>query len=347
MNRSERLVRALRNEPVDVLPVWLMRQAGRHLPGYRALRAQHEILEIARTPELAVQVTTEPLDRFDLDAAVVFADITIPFFGLGVDFRIDAGVGPVVARPLRSRADVEALRSFDADRDAGFVGGAIRGFRERRPDVPIVGFAGAPFTMASYLVEGRPSREFAETRAMLLGDAATFERLLDRLTEATIEYLRMQARAGAAALQLFDTWVGQLSRRTFESVVLPRLRTVFDALAPTHVPAIYFSTGSSHLLDLAAESHADALGVDWRVPLGSVRRAVGPTVALQGNLDPMALRTDPATVRRLTREVLDEVPDGRGHVFNLGHGVPPDAKPECVEALIATVHEVSAARGAA
>ena len=344
MDRRDRLVRALRGERVDAVPIWLMRQAGRHLPGYRALRQRHEILEIARDPALAVKVTLEPIERFDLDAAVVFADITIPFFGLGVDFRIDAGVGPVVPHPVRSRAAVDALHAFDAERDAGFVGAAVRRFREVRPDRPILGFAGAPFTLASYLVEGGASREFAETRRWLHSDPDGFGRLMDRLTDATIDYLRLQARSGADALQLFDTWVGQLSRRTFEKAVLPRLRTIFETLEPLHIPTIYFSTASGHLLDLAARTHATALGVDWRTPLGWVRRQVGPTVALQGNLDPLALTSDPSTVRRLAREVLDELPDGRGHVFNLGHGVPPEARPECVEALVGFVHEYSADR---
>jgi uroporphyrinogen decarboxylase len=347
MNRRDRLVSALRGEPVDVVPIWLMRQAGRHLPGYRELRSRHGILEIARTPELAVRVTTEPLDRFDLDAAVIFADITIPFFGLGVDFEIDPGVGPVIASPVRDDAAIDALRPFEARRDAPYVGEAIRLFRERRADRPIVGFAGAPFTLASYLVEGRPSRDLAETRRFLAAEPAAFGRLLDRLTDATIDYLRMQAEAGADALQLFDTWAGQLSRRAYESLVLPRLRTVFDALAPLGQPTIYFSTGSSHLLDLAAGASPTALGVDWRVPLDSVRRTVGSEVALQGNLDPSALRTDPETVRRMAREILDELPDGRRHVFNLGHGVPPDARAECVSALVDFVHQYSGARGAA
>lgn len=345
MDRRDRLVRALRGEPVDAIPIWLMRQAGRHLPGYRELRSKYEILEIARTPELAARVTIEPLERFDLDAAVVFADITIPYLGLGVDFRIDPGIGPVVAPPVRDRAAVDRLRPFDAERDAGFVGAAIRRFRELRPDRPIIGFAGAPFTLASYLIEGGASREFVGTRGWLHADPAGFAHLLDRLTEVTIDYLRLQAKAGAEALQLFDTWVGQLSRSAFETVVLPRLRTIFDALEPFRVPTIYFSTGSAHLLDLAARSHATALGVDWRTPLGWVRRQVGSRVALQGNLDPVALTTDGPTVRRLAREVLDELPDGRGHVFNLGHGVPPDARAECVEALTDFVHEYSMARG--
>ena len=347
MDRRDRLVRALRGEPVDAVPIWLMRQAGRHLPGYRELRKTYEILEIARTPHLAAQVTIEPLERFDLDAAVVFADITIPYLGLGVDFRIDPGVGPVVPHPVRTRAAVDGLRPFDAARDAGFVGAAIRRFRELRPDRPILGFAGAPFTLASYLIEGGASRDFAATRSWLHSDPAGFGHLLDRLTEVTIDYLSLQARAGAEALQLFDTWAGQLSRSTFEGVVLPRLRAIFDALAALGVPTIYFSTASAHLVDLAASSHATALGVDWRTPLGWVRRQVGPTVALQGNLDPVALTTDPATVRRLAREVLDELPDGRGHVFNLGHGVPPEARAECVTALTDFVHEYSSDRARA
>ena len=337
-------MRALRREDVDAVPVWLMRQAGRHLPGYRALRSRHGILEIARTPALAAEVTLDPLTRFDLDAAVVFADITLPFFGLGVDFRIDPGVGPVIARPIADGGGVDALRSFEAVRDAGFVGEAIRLFRERRPDRPIIGFAGAPFTLASYLIEGAPSKEFLRTRRLVHAEPTVFARLLDRLTEATIDYLRMQSTAGAEALQLFDTWAGQLSRRTYERLVLPRLRTVFDALRPLRVPTIYFSTGSAHLTDLASSAGADALGVDWRVPLGRVRALAGPGVALQGNLDPSVLETDPETVRREAGVVLDELPEGRGHVFNLGHGVPPDARAECVQALVDFVHERSAAR---
>ncbi len=344
MDRRERLVRALRGEPVDAVPIWLMRQAGRHLPGYRELRKKHEILEIARTPELAAQVTIEPLERFDLDAAVVFADITVPYFGLGVEFRIDPGVGPVVSPPVRTPEAVDRLRPFDAERDAGFVAEAIRRFRQLRPDRPILGFAGAPFTLASYLVEGGASRDFAATRGWLHSDPAGFARLLDRLTEVTIDYLRLQARAGAEALQLFDTWVGQLPRSAFETMILPRLQRIFDALEPLGAPTIYFSTASVHLVDLAAASHATALGVDWRVPLGWVRRQAGSTVTLQGNLDPTALTTDVPTVRRLAREVLDELPDGRGHVFNLGHGVPPEARAECVGALTDFVHEYSMGR---
>ncbi len=340
----DRFLRALRGEPVDAVPIWLMRQAGRHLPGYRALRADHGILDIARDPELAARVTLEPLERFDLDAGVIFADITIPFLGLGVEFSIDAGVGPVVRHPIRSLPAVEGIRSFVANRDAGFVGDAIRRVREQRSDLPIIGFAGAPFTLAGYLVEGGASREYGETKRLLLAQPTVFRRLLRILTEATIDYLQLQVRAGAHALQLFDSWVGHLSRTEYEREILPSLQEIFQTFDDPAVPTIYFSTGSTHLLDLAARTGAQALGVDWRLPLGRVRRIVGDRIALQGNLDPVALRTDPGTIYRLAREVLDELPDHRGHVFNLGHGVPPDARPENVEALVEFVHRF-ASRG--
>jgi uroporphyrinogen decarboxylase len=315
-----------------------MRQAGRHLPGYRALRERHPILELARTPALAAEVTLEPLRRYDVDAGVVFADITLPFAGLGVEFTIDPGVGPVVRRPVRDRAAVDALHRFDARHELGYVGEAIRLFLEGEAERPIVGFAGAPFTLASYLVEGGSSREYPETKRLLYSDPAAFDRLLDVLTEVTIDYLAMQADAGAHALQLFDSWVGALSPSTFERHVLPRLQRIFDAVRPLHRPTIYFSTGSSHLLELLATTGADALGVDWREPLGRVRRRVGPRIALQGNLDPGALLGSPEALRREARAVLAEVPDGRSHVFNLGHGVLPETDPARVAELVGLVH---------
>ncbi len=302
------LLRALRGEVPERTPVWLMRQAGRHLPGYRALRAQHPILEIARSPELAAEVTLEPLRRYDVDAAVVFADITLPFEGLGVEFSIDPGTGPVVPRPLRTRADVDGLAEFSAARDVPYVGRAIERFLEQEHDRPIVGFAGAPFTLASYLIEGRASRELVETKRLLYRDPGTFDRLIDRLAEMTIDYLRLQVAAGAAALQLFDTWVGALGPGPFERHLLAPLQRIFDALRPLHRPTIYFSTGSSQLLELLARTGADALGVDACEPLGAVRRRVGPHLALQGNLDPAVLLAGPEVVRAEARRVLQEIP---------------------------------------
>ena len=336
--RRDRLVRALRGEETDTTPIWLMRQAGRHLPGYRALRASRSILEVARTPDLAAEVTLEPVRRYDVDAGVVFADISLPFFGLGVPFSIDPGVGPVVPHPVRTRSDVEALTAFNARDSVPFVGKAIERFLELETERPIVGFAGGPFTLAAYLIEGGASREYVETKRLLYSDPATFDRLIGRLSAMTVDYLRMQAESGAAALQLFDTWVGVLSPSVFERHLLGPLRTIFDELRPLGRPTVYFSTGSSHLVELLARTGADALSVDWREPLGRVRARIGEGMALQGNLDPGALLGTSDTVRKEARRVLDEVPDGRAHVFNLGHGVLPTTDPDRVHELVEFVH---------
>lgn len=335
----DRILRALRGEPVDTVPIWLMRQAGRYLPGYRALRARRSILEIAGTPELAAEVTLEPLRRFDVDAGVIFADITLPLAGLGVDFRIDPGVGPVIPKPIRTPEGVAGLTPFDARASVGFVGEAIRAFRAQESERPILGFAGGPFTLASYLIEGGASREFPETRRMLYHDPAVFGSLLDRLTDVTIEYLQLQLRAGADALQLFDTWAGTLPPAEFAAHVLPRLRRLFDTLGAGGRPTIYFSTGSSHLLPSLRDVGADALGVDWRLPLGAVRDQLGKPMPLQGNLDPGALLGTPARLRHSAAEVLAQLPDHRGHVFNLGHGVLPQTDPDRVGELVDFVHE--------
>jgi uroporphyrinogen decarboxylase len=337
--RRDRLVRALRGEETDTTPIWLMRQAGRHLPGYRKLRETHPLLELARTPELAAEVTLEPVRRYDVDAGVVFADISLPFLGLGVPFSIDPGVGPVVPHPLRSRRDVDALTDFDPRASVPFVGRAIERFLELERDRPIIGFAGGPFTLAAYLIEGGPSREYVETKRLLYSDPATFDRLIDRLTTMTVDYLTFQAESGAAALQVFDTWVGAVPPGVFERHLLEPLRTVFDRLRPLGRPTIYFSTASSHLLELMGRTGADALGVDWREPLGRVRQRVGERMALQGNLDPGALLGTSDALRQEARRVLDELPGGRGHVFNLGHGVLPDTDPEKVNELVEFVHE--------
>jgi uroporphyrinogen decarboxylase len=335
----DRLVRALRGEETDTTPIWLMRQAGRHLPGYRKLRAEHPILEIARTPELAAAVTLEPLRQYDVDAGVVFADISLPFSGLGVPFSIDPGLGPVIPHPIRTRADVEALTEFDARASVPFVGRAIERFLELEKERPIIGFGGGPFTLAAYLIEGGPSREYIETKRLLYTDPGTFDRLISRLVEMTVDYLRFQAESGAAALQLFDTWVGAVSTSTFERHLLAPIRSIFERLRELGCPTIYFSTASSHLVDLLGTSGADALSVDWREPLGHVRSRIGPGMALQGNLDPGALLGTAAALREEARRVLDQIPDGRSHVFNLGHGVLPETDPERVMELVEFVHE--------
>ena len=253
-----RLVQALWGEPVDTVPIWLMRQAGRHLPGYRALREAQPILEIARTPELAAEVTLEPLRRYAVDAGVVFADISLPLAGLGVDFSIDPGIGPVVKKPVRTREDVDALAPFHARESVAFVGQAIERFLELETERPIVGFAGGPFTLASYLIEGRANRDLTATRRMIYQDPSTFDRLLARLAEMTVDYLRLQAESGAAALQLFETWIGLLGPTTFEHHLREPLTTIFDGVRSLGRPTILFSTGSSHQLEGLARTGPDA-----------------------------------------------------------------------------------------
>jgi uroporphyrinogen decarboxylase len=342
--RRDRLLRALRGEETDTTPIWLMRQAGRHLPGYRKLRETHSILEIARTPELAAEVTREPVRRYDVDAGVVFADISLPFLGLGVPFSIDPGRGPVVSHPIRTREDVEALSEFDARASVPFVGKAIERFLELEAERPIIGFAGGPFTLAAYLVEGGPTKEFTETKRMIYSEPRTFDQLMARLVTMTIDYLRLQAESGAAALQLFDTWVGAVTPAVFEQHLLDPIRTIFEGLRSLRRPTIYFSTGSSHLLELLAKTGADALSVDWREPLDRVRGRIGERMALQGNLDPGALLGTRETLRREADRVLGEVPDGRAHVFNLGHGVLPTTDPDRVRELVEYVHEAGQGR---
>jgi uroporphyrinogen decarboxylase len=342
--RRDRILRALRGESTDTTPIWLMRQAGRHLPGYRQLRAQHPILELARDPELAAQITLEPLRHYDVDAGVVFADISLPFAGLGVEFSIDPGRGPVVAHPVRTRADVEALHPFDPRASVPYVGAAIERFLQLEVERPIIGFGGGPFTLAAYLIEGGASREYVATKRLLYSDPATFDLLIDRLTTMSVEYLRFQAESGAAVLQVFDTWVGAVSPAVFERHLLEPLRTIFEVLRPLHRPTIYFSTGSSHLVELLGRTGADALGVDWREPLGRVRQRLGNRMALQGNLDPGALLGTSERLRQEADAVLAELPDGGSHVFNLGHGVLPETDPEQVRALVEHVHRAGRER---
>ncbi len=342
--RRPRLVQALRGETPDTTPIWLMRQAGRHLPGYRALRERHSLLEIATDPELAARATLEPVRTYDVDAAVVFADIALPFGALGVDFALVPQVGPVVERPIRTRADVEGLARPDVRGTLGYVARTIERFLELETERPLVGFSGAPFTLASYLVEGRPSRELVATRRLVYSEPETFDRLVDRLVDLAVDYLTMQARAGASALQLFDTWVGNLSAARFRRHLRAPLGRLFDALRPLGLPTIYFSLGSSHLLEEFRGLGAEAISVDWREPLGRVRSRLGDGLALQGNLDPGALLASPEVLRSEAQAVLDQLPDRRGHVFNLGHGVLPETEPSRVAELVEFVHAHGSAR---
>jgi len=334
--RADRYLRAARRQPVDVTPVWFMRQAGRSLPEFRAVRRTASLMDITRDPALCAEVTLQPVRRLGVDAAILFADITTPLAGLGVAFDIRPGVGPVIERPIRAPADVGALRPFDV----GAVDPLLEAIRLVRAEIPVplIGFAGAPFTMACYLVEGGPSREFLRTRTLMRAEPATWAALMDRLVAMTVEYLSAQVAAGAQAVQLFDSWVGGLGPRDYERDVAPWMRRLFDALIPLGVPTTHFGVDTAGLLTLQAAAGGDVIGLDWRVTLTDGWRLVGDR-AVQGNLDPSLLLGPFSEVADTTRWILDQAAGRPGHVFNLGHGVLPDTDPDDLRRLVDLVHD--------
>jgi uroporphyrinogen decarboxylase len=336
---NDRLLRAYRRQPVDATPVWFMRQAGRALPEYRAIRERAGLEEIVRDPALCAEVTLQPVRRLGVDGAIIFADITTPLPGMGVDVRFVEGVGPVIDHPIRTAADAQKLRAFDPAQAVGPLLEAI-GLVRRASPVPVLGFAGAPFTLASYLVEGRSSRDAGRLVALLRADPATFGLLLARLTDATVAYLRAQVGAGAQAVQLFDSWVGVLGPLDYEEHVLPHLRRLLAGLADLDVPTILFGTGTAGLLGLQAAVGVSAIGLDWRVDLGEVR-ARFPAVAVQGNLDPTLFLGPFEGVAAAARWILDRAGGRPGHVFNLGHGVLPSTDPDDLRRLVDLVHRRS------
>jgi uroporphyrinogen decarboxylase len=331
------LVRACRREPVERTPVWFMRQAGRSLPEYRELRKRYGLFEIAAQPELCAEVTLQPVRRHDVDAAVMFADIMLPVLGMGVDVELVENVGPVVSRPIRSSADVERLAVADPP---PAVLDSVRLVRETlRDDQAVVGFAGGPFTVAGYLVEGKPTREFTRTKACMYGAPEVWHALLDKLADTFARYLAACAEAGADVVQVFDSWVGALSVADYREFVAPYSRRVLEAV---EAPTIHFATGDAHLLAERAAAGGDVISVDWRLPLDEAWEQVGPDRGIQGNLDPAVLvgpweRVEAAAVDVLARA------DGRaGHVFNLGHGVLPETNPDDLGRLVRLVHERTA-----
>lgn len=333
---------ACRREPVPHTPIWIMRQAGRYLPEYRRVRSQTEFTALLRSPELAAEVTLQPLRRFPLDAAILFSDIMTPLQGMGVDLSFEPG--PVVRDPIRTDAAIDALAALVPDRDVPFVLESIRLVRAGLPaGVPLIGFAGGPFTLLCYLVCGRPSKEFGAARSFLYSSPRSAERLLDRLADAMSTYLRAQAAAGAQALMLFESWGGLLAPREFERFALRAVRRTVAALRESGVPLIYYLNQGSALMESVADLDVDVIGVDWRSPLGLVRRKLGPGKAVQGNLDPAALFASPEDLRQQAVRVLDEA-GPKGHIFNLGHGIWPETDPDAVARLIDTVHEYSSRR---
>ncbi len=345
--KNERLLRALQRQAVDCTPVWIMRQAGRYLPEYRATRRRAgDFLTLCKTPELACEVTLQPLNRFALDAAILFSDIlTIPD-AMGLGLSIEEGLGPRFANPVRTRRDIDALGVPDPADELRYVLDAVTLIRkELGGRVPLIGFSGSPWTLATYMVEGGSSKDFHRVKTLLYAEPAAMHRLLDVLSRAVSLYLAAQIEAGAQAVMIFDTWGGVLTSRDYQQFSLDYMARIVADLADTPgVPTVVFTKGGGLWLETMAACGCEALGIDWTVDLGRARRAVGNRVALQGNLDPNVLHAGPARIREEVRAVLDSFGPGPGHVFNLGHGVQPHTDPEHVGVLVDAVHEFSAAR---
>ena len=335
---NTRFMRALRRQPVDRTPVWFMRQAGRVLPEYRAVRQDRTLLEICRWPDLCAEVTLQPLRRFGVDAAILFADIMHPLIGAGVDLDIVDGTGPVIRTPVREHSDLARLTPLVPEESLGFVLDTIRILKSELGDrVPLIGFSGAPFTLASYLIEGKASREFARTKTMMYAAPDLWHALMQRLTDTVIVYLHAQCEAGVDALQLFDSWVGCLSPRDYQRYVRPYSRRIFAALAPSGIPIIHFGVNTATLLHLMRDEGADAIGVDWRIPLDDAWSIIGENLAIQGNLDPTVLFGTPELIAREVNDILSRAGGRPGHIFNLGHGLLPSTPLAGVERAIECV----------
>ncbi len=339
-----RFLRACRREPVDRTPVWFMRQAGRYMAEYRAIRAKHTLLEICSQPDLAAEVTLQPVRALGVDAAILFADILLPLIPMGIQLEFAAGEGPVIHNPVRTPADVAALRPVDPGESLGHVLEAVRLVRrELDGHTPLIGFAGAPFTLASYLIEGGASRNYVKAKSLMYRNPQTWHALMGKLARIVADYLVAQVEAGAQAVQLFDSWVGALSPDDYREYVLPHSQLILREVSASGVPVIHFGTDTATLLPLMKEAGGDVIGLDWRTPLDWGWAQVGADSAVQGNLDPVALLAEaprPELERRV-RAILDQAAGRPGHIFNLGHGILPGTPVENVKAVVEMVHEYS------
>ncbi len=334
-------VRACTRQEVERTPVWFMRQAGRYQPEYRKIRQRLGLLEICEMPDVCTEVTLLPVRQLGVDAAILFSDITVPIRAVGVDLSIVENVGPVVAEPFRSSEDLSRLRRLVPEEDEPYVARAVRQIVAELGDVPLIGFAGGPFTLASYLVEGGPSRSYRRLKGLMWQDAGLFHALLERLADLTVDHLTAQAAAGAAALQVFDSWIGCLSPGDYRRHVLPVMQDVFRRLQSLSVPTIYFGVETAGLLEAMAQSGADVIGVDWRVEIAEAARRIGPARAIQGNLDPALLLAPEGEIAQAARTIVRAMRGRRGHVFNLGHGVLPETPPQALRKLVEIVRQES------
>lgn len=342
MDIDNRFMRACRRELVDVTPVWFMRQAGRYMPEYRAIREKYSLLEICYHPELAAEVTLQPIQILGVDAAILFADILLPAIPLGVGLEFTKGEGPILQNPIFTMEDVRALNPVNAQPDLGYVMEAIRILRGALNGIPLIGFCGAPFTVASYLIEGGSSREFLKTKTMMYSDPQTWHALMEKLSSVLADYLVAQIRAGVQAVQVFDSWVGTLSPSDYEMFVLPYSQKVLQAAKTEGVPVIHFGTNTTTLLPLMKRAGGDVIGLDWRIPLDDGWTLLGSDVAVQGNLDPATLFAPLPEIKSRVHDILRRA-DGRpGHIFNLGHGILQNTPVDNVKAVVDMVHEYSA-----
>jgi uroporphyrinogen decarboxylase len=335
-------LRACHGETVDYTPIWIMRQAGRYLPEYQKVRAKVDFLTLCKTPELAAEVTIQPVDILGVDAAILFSDILIPVEAMGMKLRFLERKGPVLNRPIRTERDLKRLKDIEPEEDVPFVLDTIKILRKAlRRKVPLIGFAGAPFTLATYMIEGGSSKNFLNTKTMMLSEPRLFHNLMDKITEATETYLSAQIKAGVQAVQIFDSWAGALAPDDYKACSLPYVKRIIKNLKPLGVPIIYFVNNCGGLLELARTSGADVIGIDWRVDIGKAIVRLGRKVSVQGNLDPVALFSDLKTLRKKVKDILKKGSRARGHIFNLGHGILPQTSPEMARALVQMVHELS------
>ena len=339
MQKAERFLAACRREPVDRTPVWFMRQAGRYQAEYREIRKKHTILEIIASAELSAEVTMLPVTQLGVDAAIIFADILPPLVPMGLNLEFAAGEGPVMHNPLRDRASIEALRSYDPAVELKSTLDAISMIRrELKDEVALIGFAGGPFTLASYAIEGGSSRNYIHTKSLMYQDEATWHLLMDKLAAMTIDYLRAQVQAGAQCLQLFDSWAGSLSPADYERYVLPATQRIIEAANAEGVPTIAFGTNTSGMLDLIASAGSTVVGVDWRIGLDRAWEIIGHDRAVQGNLDPIALFAPHDELKARVHAILDAAAGRPGHIFNLGHGIVPGTPVDSVRSVVEMVH---------
>ena len=338
---NDRFLRACRREPVDRTPVWFMRQAGRYMMEYQRIRAKHGILDVCKTPDLAAEVTLQPIERFDLDAAIIFADILLPLEPMGLQLTFREEEGPVILNPVRHQDDVTRLRQVERDAFRFSFDAVSLTKKALAGRVPLIGFAGAPFTLASYAIEGGSSRNYLNTKHMMFGRPDQWHELLRKFSDVVVTYLENQIRAGVEAVQVFDSWVGCLSPADYSEYVLPHVKSIIDRLKPEGIPIIYFGTGTSTLLPLMRSAGSDVLGLDWHVELDEAWARIGFDVAVQGNLDPVALFAPMPELERRIKDILDRAGNRAGHIFNLGHGILPKTPVEHVESAIGFVHQYS------